>query len=190
MQSTQGTYSQSVTLSICKTLFICRIILPSFAKRLTQWVFTLINLAPVRSYPWSSLENAHGSLRAQRQKWDRSREDREGRGVCMDTVKKKKKNSRGPQSVTTEGAPSILFNRDHFLGAVPFLLFVRVHIHCQSSWLTLSKFVSLPPPNIYLWLQHQCSLGIYGRVGRTKGGKDMHAPLNREILCLLVSLKL
>ena len=57
--------SQSVMLSICKTLFICRIILPSFAKRLTQWVFTLINLASVRSYPWSSLENAHGWLRAQ-----------------------------------------------------------------------------------------------------------------------------
>lgn len=65
MQITQGTHSQSVMLSICKTLFICRIILPSFAKRLTQWVFTLINLAPVRSYPWSSLENAHGWLRAQ-----------------------------------------------------------------------------------------------------------------------------
>lgn len=43
---------------------------------------------------------------------------------------KKKKNSRGPQSVTTEGAPSILFNRDHFLGAVPlsFYLYVCTYV--------------------------------------------------------------
>lgn len=43
---------------------------------------------------------------------------------------KKKKNSRGPQSVTTEGAPSILFNKDHFLGAVllSFYLYACTYI--------------------------------------------------------------
>ena len=66
--------------------------------------------------------------------------------VCVWTQwKKKKKNSRGPQSVTTEGAPSILFNRDHVLGAVPlsFYLYVCTYVanphdsHFPSLWVCL-----------------------------------------------------
>lgn len=67
----------------------------------------------------------------------------------MDTVKEKKELTRNPEVSTTEGAPSILFNRDHFLGVISLFFYLALFLatlpilmtHTFRIWSAILTFI-------------------------------------------------